>query len=209
MESLVQPLPLVGIGNKKRGGKHFTFYAIGRNNGDGTMSFYECSCLWIYDVPMVRIRVSRSRETFIVKGQAARAHIHSPSVAFIRPIAQSHDTAVSEADERIGNVMLAQQPSNRLKGIAFQESREVKQNTITAKTDITGIAQQEVVDGWLMRNVSAENGDVEEPFGQTIIFLTESEHPHKFLVDDDRMAGCFAVDLRELALRIKAISQQF
>ena len=111
-----------------------------RDNGDGTMSFYECACLWIYDVPMVRIRVSRSRETFIVKGQAARAHIHGPSVAFIRPIAQSHDTTVPEADKRIGNVMLAQQPSNRLKGIAFQKSREVKQNTVTTETDITGIA---------------------------------------------------------------------
>ena len=108
MESLVQPLLLVGIGNKKRGGKHFTFYAIGRDNGDGTMPFYECSCLRIYDVPMVRIRVSRSRETFVVKGQAARAYIHGPSVAFIRPITQSHYTAVSETDERISNMMLAQ-----------------------------------------------------------------------------------------------------
>ena len=55
MESLVQPLPLVCIGNKKRGRKHFTLYAFGRDNGDGTMPFYECACLWIYDVPMIGI----------------------------------------------------------------------------------------------------------------------------------------------------------
>ena len=105
--------------------------------------------------------------------------------------------------------MLAQQPSNRLKGIAFQKSREVKQYTVTTETDITGIAQLKTVDGRLTRNVSAKNSDVEESFSQTMILLAESEHPHKFLIDDDRMAGCFAVDLRELALRIKAISQQF
>ena len=55
MEPFVQPSPLVGIGNKKRGRKHFTFYAIGRDNGDGTMPFYECSCPRIYDVPMIGI----------------------------------------------------------------------------------------------------------------------------------------------------------
>ena len=113
-----------------------------------------------------------------MKGQAARAYIHGPSVAFIRPIAQSHNTTVSETDERIGNMMLAQQPSNRLKGIAFQKSREVKQNTVTTETDITGIAQLKTVDGRLTRNVSAKNSDVEESFSQTMIFLAESEHPH-------------------------------
>ena len=55
MESLVQPLLLFRISNEESGGKHFAFYTIGRNNRNGTMSFYEYACLWIYDVPMIGI----------------------------------------------------------------------------------------------------------------------------------------------------------